>query len=68
MTRPTTLPVFVFPLAKLDQFVDLVGELVTGAFRLSELAACRMTSKFAEVSEEIERLTSSLRDNSMNSA
>jgi two-component system chemotaxis sensor kinase CheA len=54
------------PAAKLDQFVDLVGELVTVQARLSELATRRDDPEFAEVSEEIERLTSSLRENSMN--
>jgi len=54
------------PAAKLDQFVDLVGELVTVQARLSELAARRDDTEIAEVSEEIERLTSSLRENSMN--
>jgi two-component system chemotaxis sensor kinase CheA len=54
------------PAAKLDQFVDLVGELVTVQARLSELAARRDDSEVTEVAEEIERLTSSLRDNSMN--
>jgi len=54
------------PAAKLDQFVDLVGELVTVQARLSELAARRDDPEIAEVSEEIERLTSSLRENSMN--
>ncbi len=54
------------PAAKLDQFVDLVGELVTVQARLSELAAQRDDAEIASVSEEIERLTSSLRENSMN--
>jgi two-component system, chemotaxis family, sensor kinase CheA len=54
------------PAVKLDQFVDLVGELVTVQARLSELVARRDDSEIAEVSEEIERLTSSLRENSMN--
>jgi two-component system chemotaxis sensor kinase CheA len=54
------------PAAKLDQFVDLVGELVTVQARLSELAAQRDDLEVAEVSEEIERLTSALRENSMN--
>jgi two-component system chemotaxis sensor kinase CheA len=54
------------PAAKLDQFVDLVGELVTVQARLAELAARRDDLEIAEVSEEIERLTSSLRENSMN--
>lgn len=54
------------PAAKLDQFVDLVGELVTVQARLSEMAARRDDAEFTQVSEEIERLTSSLRENSMN--
>ena len=54
------------PAAKLDQFVDLVGELVTVQARLSEIAARSDDPAVAEVSEEIERLTSSLRENSMN--
>jgi two-component system chemotaxis sensor kinase CheA len=54
------------PAAKLDQFVDLVGELVTVQARLSEIAARRDDPEFAAVSEEIERLTSALRENSMN--
>jgi two-component system chemotaxis sensor kinase CheA len=53
------------PAAKLDQFVDLVGELVTVQARLSELAARSEDPEIAAVSEEIERLTSSLRENSM---
>ena len=54
------------PAAKLDQFVDLVGELVTVQARLCELAARRDDPEIVEVSEEIERLTSSLRENSIN--
>jgi two-component system chemotaxis sensor kinase CheA len=54
------------PAAKLDQFLNLVGELVTVQARLSELAAQRDDIEIALVSEEIERLTSSLRENSMN--
>ncbi len=54
------------PAAKLDQFVNLVGELVTVQARLSELAARSEDPEVAKVSEEIERLTASLRENSMN--
>ncbi len=54
------------PAAKLDQFVDLVGELVTVQARLSELAGRRDDAEISEVSEQIERLTSALRENSMN--
>jgi two-component system chemotaxis sensor kinase CheA len=54
------------PAVKLDQFVDLVGELVTVQARLSEIAARCDDPEIAAVSEEVERLTASLRDNSMN--
>jgi len=54
------------PAAKLDQFVDLVGELVTVQARLSEIAQQHDDPEMAAVSEEIERLTASLRENSMN--
>ena len=53
------------PAAKLDQFVDLVGELVTVQARLGEIASRRDDPEVAIVSEEVERLTSMLRDNSM---
>jgi two-component system chemotaxis sensor kinase CheA len=60
---PTSLRV---PAAKLDQFVDLVGELVTVQARLSEVSARSDDPDVAAVAEEIERLTSALRENSMN--
>ncbi len=54
------------PAAKLDQFVDLVGELVTVQARLSELAARVDDGEVAEIVEEVERLTAALRESSMN--
>jgi len=53
------------PAAKLDQFVNLVGELVTVQARLVEVAARRDDPEVTAVSEEIERLTTALRENSM---
>ncbi len=50
---------------KLDQLVNLVGELVTVQARLSEAAARSNESEIAEVAEAVERLTSELRENSM---
>jgi two-component system chemotaxis sensor kinase CheA len=50
---------------KLDQLVNLVGELVTVEARLSELSARRDDAELLAVSEEIGRLTSELRENSM---
>ena len=64
--KPETATSLRVPAAKLDQFVDLVGELVTVQARLAELAARRDDPEVSQVSEEIERLTSSLRENSMN--
>jgi two-component system, chemotaxis family, sensor kinase CheA len=54
------------PAARLDQFVDLVGELVTVQARLGELATRRDDPEVVAVAEEIERLTSALRESSMN--
>jgi two-component system, chemotaxis family, sensor kinase CheA len=54
------------PASKLDQFVDLVGELVTVQARFSDLAARRDDSEITGVAEEVERLVSALRVNSMN--
>lgn len=53
------------PAARLDQLVDLVGELVTVQARLSEIASRSEQAEVLAVSEEIERLTSALRENSM---
>jgi two-component system, chemotaxis family, sensor kinase CheA len=53
------------PSEKLDHFVNLVGELVTVQAQLAEVAAHREDPDLAGVSEEIERLTSALRENSM---
>jgi two-component system chemotaxis sensor kinase CheA len=64
--KPDNISSIRVPAAKLDQFVDLVGELVTVQARLSEVAARRDDPEVIAVSEEIERLTSALRENSMN--
>jgi two-component system chemotaxis sensor kinase CheA len=45
--------------------VNLVGELVTVQARLSELAATRDDAEVSAVAEDVERLASALRDNSM---
>jgi two-component system chemotaxis sensor kinase CheA len=51
---------------KLDQLVNLVGELVTVQARLTEFAARVADPEVQGVAEEVERLTSALRENSMN--
>ncbi len=50
---------------KLDQLINLVGELVTVQARLSEVAGQRGDAEILEVSEAVDRLTSALRENSM---
>ncbi len=51
---------------KLDTLVNLVGELVTVQARLSQTAFTRQIPEFVSIAEEIERLTTNLRDNTMN--
>ena len=51
--------------AKLDQLVNLVGELVTVQARLSEAAARSSDPGMLDIAESVERLTSELRENSM---
>ncbi len=63
--QPETSASLRVPAARLDQLVDLVGEMVTVQARLSEIAAGSDDSEVLAVSEEIERLTSALRENSM---
>jgi len=51
---------------KLDILVDLVGELVTVQARLSQTALNNNIPALVTIAEEVERLTSSLRDTTMN--
>ena len=51
--------------AKLDQLVDLVGQLVTVQARLGDIAARSGDHEMLAVVEEVEALTSELRENSM---
>jgi two-component system chemotaxis sensor kinase CheA len=50
---------------KLDQLVNLVGELVAVQARLGETALRRDDPEILEISEAVERLTCALRENSM---
>ncbi len=50
---------------KLDQLVDLVGQLVTVQARLGDIAARSQDHEMQAVVEEVEALTSELRQNSM---
>jgi two-component system chemotaxis sensor kinase CheA len=50
---------------KLDKLVDLVGELVTVQARLTQKANTSNAPELLVISEEVERLTEELRDNTM---
>ena len=50
---------------KLDILVDLVGELVTVQARLSQFSSTEEHSDLLTIAEEVERLTTELRDNTM---
>lgn len=54
------------PAEKLDQLVNLVGELVTVQAHLSQTAALQNNADFAAIAEEVERLTEELRDTALN--
>ncbi len=54
------------PSEKLDKLVNLVGELVTVQARLTRTAGLRNDPELELVAEEVERLTSDLRDNTLN--
>jgi two-component system chemotaxis sensor kinase CheA len=51
---------------KLDELVNLVGELVTVQARLTEISAGYSDPNLISVAEEVERITSSLRDSALN--
>ncbi len=53
------------PAGKLDQLVDLVGQLVTVQARLAEIAARSDDREIQAVSEDVEALTGKLRESSM---
>ncbi len=50
---------------KLDSLVDLVGELVTIQAHLTRKAGISSDSELLSISEEVERITSELRENAM---
>jgi two-component system chemotaxis sensor kinase CheA len=53
------------PAQKLDFLVDLVGELVTAQARLTQFASEQNDPRLQAISEEIERLSDELRDNTL---
>ena len=54
------------PADKLDQLVNLVGEMVTVQAHLTQVANALRHPTFMSISEEVERLTSELRDTALN--
>jgi two-component system chemotaxis sensor kinase CheA len=63
--RPDNATSIRVPAAKLDEFVNLVGELVTVQARLVEVATRRDDPEVTGVAEEVERLTTALRETSI---
>ena len=53
------------PAERLDELVNLVGEMVTVQSRLSQTAAMRDDSELQSIAEEVERLTEELRDSTL---
>lgn len=53
------------PAERLDELMDKVGELVIAQARLSQLAALSADASLKTVAEELERLSSGLRDTTM---
>lgn len=54
------------PSSKLDELVNLVGELVTVQARLTQMANDEEDGQLKFLAEEVERLSGELRDNTMN--
>ncbi len=54
------------PAEKLDQLVNLVGEMVTVQARLTQVANKMGDPGFVAIAEEVERLTNELRDTALN--
>ncbi len=54
------------PAGKLDTLVNLVGELVTVQARFTQTASMLNNNDLNIIAEEVERLTSELRDNTLN--
>lgn len=54
------------PAERLDELVNLVGEMVTVQSRLSQTAALSGQAELQAIAEEVERLTEELRDNTLN--
>ncbi len=63
---PETAASIRVPAERLDQLVNLVGEMVTVQARLTQVAAKLGDTDFIAIAEEVERLTNELRDTALN--
>ncbi len=54
------------PAERLDQLINLVGEMVTVQAHLSQVSMAGGDATFISISEEVERLTNELRDTALN--
>lgn len=64
--RPKAISSIRVAAEKLDQLINLVGELVTAQARLSQISLARSDADLLNLAEEIERLTGGLRDTALN--
>ncbi len=63
---PETAASIRVPAERLDQLVNLVGEMVTVQARLTQVANQQRDATFISIAEEVERLTNELRDTALN--
>ena len=65
-TAPEPAASIRVPAERLDQLVNLVGEMVTVQARLTQVANSLSDSTCISIAEEVERLTNELRDTALN--
>jgi two-component system chemotaxis sensor kinase CheA len=65
-TAPDAAASIRVPAERLDQLINLVGEMVTVQAQLSQVSLARGDATFISISEEVERLTNELRDTALN--
>jgi len=63
---PETAASIRVPAERLDQLVNLVGEMVTVQARLTQVSNTLGDATFISIAEEVERLTNELRDTALN--
>ncbi len=66
MAAPEAAASIRVPAERLDQLVNLVGEMVTVQARLTQVAGKMGEPDFVAIAEEVERLTNELRDTALN--